>query len=54
MRGRIGREFPQAKFVYHESVFLPLGASEDAVDHLLIVSTNVFNAFSKDKTSRST
>lgn len=52
MRGGIGREFPQAKFVYNESVFLPLGASDDAVDHLLIVSTNVFNAFSKDAASR--
>jgi hypothetical protein len=48
LRGRIGREFPEAKFVYHESVFLPLGASDDAVDHLLIVATNVFNAFSKN------
>jgi hypothetical protein len=48
LRGRIGREFPEAKFVYHETVFLPLGASDDAVDHLLIVATNVFGAFSKN------
>ena len=47
LRGRVGREFPEAKFVYHESVFLPLGAKDDIVDHLLIVSTNVFNAHSK-------
>ncbi|MGC9952764.1 MAG: PAS domain-containing protein [Rhizomicrobium sp.] len=48
MRGGVGREFPEAKFVYNENVFLPLGASDDAVDHLLIVSTNVFDAFSKN------
>ena len=52
LRGGIGREFPEAKFVYNENVFLPLGASNDAVDHLLIVSTNVFNAFSKNAASR--
>ena len=52
LRGRIGREFPEAKFVYHESVFLPLGASDDAVDHLLIVATNVFNAVSKNAANR--
>jgi hypothetical protein len=52
LRGRVGREFPEAKFVYHESVFLPLGASDDAVDHLLIVATNVFNAVSKNATDR--
>jgi hypothetical protein len=52
IRGRIGREFPEAKFVYHESVFLPLGVNDDAVDHLLIVSTNVFNAVSKNAATR--
>ncbi len=45
MRGGAGREFPEAKFVYHESIFLPLGAKDDTVDHLLIVSTNVFSAY---------
>ena len=48
MRGRVGCEFPEAKFVYNENVFLPLGASDDAVDHLVIVSTNVFGSFSKN------
>jgi hypothetical protein len=52
LRGRIGREFPEAKFVYYESLFLPLGPSDECVDHLLIVSTNVFNAFSKSAASR--
>jgi hypothetical protein len=52
LRGGVGREFPEAKFVYNENVLLPLGASDDAVDHLLIVSTNVFNAFSKNAASR--
>jgi hypothetical protein len=47
LRGAVGREFPEAKFVYNENVFLPLGASDDAVDHLLIVSTNVFNGVAK-------
>ncbi|MGA7674634.1 MAG: PAS domain-containing protein [Rhizomicrobium sp.] len=51
MRGSVGREFPEAKFVYHESLFLPLGDNENAVDHLLIVSTNVFNTFSKETTN---
>jgi hypothetical protein len=54
IRGKTGREFPEAKFVYHESVFLPLGDNEIAVDHILIVSTNVFKAFSKEAASRST
>ena len=52
LRGRIGREFPEAKFVYHESVFLPLGVNDDAVDHLLIVATNVFNTVSKNAANR--
>jgi len=52
LRGGVGREFPEAKFVYHESVFLPLGASDDAVDHLLIVATNVFNTVSKNAANR--
>jgi hypothetical protein len=49
MRGRIGREFPEAKFVYHESVFLPLGANEKAVDHILIFSTYVAPAIADGK-----
>jgi hypothetical protein len=43
MRGGVGHEFPEARFVYHESVFLPLGTNDDAVDHLLIVSTNILS-----------
>jgi hypothetical protein len=52
IRGRTGSEFPEARFVYHESVFLPLGANDAAVDHILIVSTNVFNDFAKDAAGR--
>ncbi|MEI9885744.1 MAG: PAS domain-containing protein [Rhizomicrobium sp.] len=38
VRGWMGRDVPHARFAYHESAFLPLGATEAAVDHLLIVS----------------
>ncbi len=38
VRGWMGRDFPDARFAHHESVFLPLGVSGAEVDHLLIVS----------------
>lgn len=41
VRGWIGRDVPDARFVYHESVFLPLGADGETVDHILIVSIYV-------------
>jgi len=41
VRGWIGKEVPDARFVYHESVFLPLGADGNTVDHELIVSAYV-------------
>jgi len=36
LRGAVGRDFPDAKFVYSEHAFLPLGAQ--TVDHLMVVS----------------
>jgi hypothetical protein len=41
VRGWIGKDVPDARFVYHESVFLPLGADGKTVDHELIVSAYV-------------
>lgn len=38
LRGWVGKDFPKSRFVYYESIFLPLGPSDDVVDHLLIVS----------------
>jgi hypothetical protein len=36
VRCRIGHDTPEAKFTEAETIFLPLGASEAAVDHLLV------------------
>lgn len=41
VRGWIGKEVPDSRFVYHESVFLPLGEDGETVDHLVIVSAYV-------------
>jgi hypothetical protein len=40
VRGWVGRDAPESKFCYYETVFLPLGA-EDGVDHLLVVTSYV-------------
>jgi hypothetical protein len=44
LRGWVGRDVPDSRFVYYESAFLTLGTNEDAVDHLLIVSAYVQRA----------
>ena len=41
VRGWVGREVADARFVYYESVFLPLGDDGESVDHILIVSNYV-------------
>jgi len=41
VRGWIGKEVPDSKFVYHESVFLPLGEDGQTVDHIVVVSTYI-------------
>jgi hypothetical protein len=41
VRGWIGKEVPDSKFVYHESAFLPLGEDGETVDHIVIVSSYV-------------
>lgn len=35
-RGWIGRDMPDTRYSYHEIAFLPLGPSDDVVDHILI------------------
>lgn len=37
LRGWVGKDFPKSRFVYYESIFLPLGPSDSVVDHLLVV-----------------
>jgi hypothetical protein len=41
VRGHMGRAFSNVRFSYCESMFLPLGESDDAVDHLLGFSAYV-------------
>jgi len=45
VRGRVDHEPARSQFRYHETAFLPLGASDAAVDHLLIVGVQVPTPF---------
>jgi len=45
VRGRVDHEPANSKFLYHETVFLPLGASDAAVDHLLVVGVQIPTPF---------
>jgi hypothetical protein len=45
----MGADFPNAKYTYCESMFLPLGAGDDAVDHLMMFSTYVARTFVNGK-----
>jgi hypothetical protein len=45
VRGPVDHEPARPQFRYHESAFLPLGASDAAVDHLLIVGVHVPTPF---------
>ncbi len=45
VRGRVDHEPARSQFRYHESAFLPLGVSDAAVDHLLIVGVQVPTPF---------
>ena len=49
VRGRVGAGFPNVKFSYCESLFLPLGPTDDVVDHVLLFSTYVARAFTDDQ-----
>ncbi|HEX4295565.1 MAG TPA: PAS domain-containing protein [Rhizomicrobium sp.] len=40
-RGWIGRDMPETKYSYHEIGYFPLGAADDAVDHILIAGVYV-------------
>ena len=40
-RGWIGRDMPDTKYSYHECAFFPLGATGDAVDHILVAGVYV-------------
>jgi hypothetical protein len=44
-RGQIDHDLPGGIFFYHETVFLSLGANDEAVDHLLIVGVQVPEPF---------
>jgi hypothetical protein len=44
-RGAVDHGEPGSHSLFHESVFLPLGAHDDAVDHLLIVGVQVPEPF---------
>jgi hypothetical protein len=45
VRGRVDHEPAGSMFLYHETVFLPLGTSDDAVDHLLIAGVQIPEPF---------
>jgi hypothetical protein len=45
VRGRVEYDLPGSDMRYHETAFLPLGATDDAVDHLLMVGVHVPTAF---------
>lgn len=52
LQGQVDHEFPGSALRYHETAFLPLGAGDAAVDHLLIVGVQVpvpFWEFSDEK-----
>jgi hypothetical protein len=46
IRGRIGRDIPEANFTDVESALLPLGATDNIVDHIAVVSSYVMRTFS--------
>jgi hypothetical protein len=35
-RGWIGRDMPDTKYSFHELVMLPLGPSDELVDHIMV------------------
>ena len=41
LRGWVGREEPDARFVYYESVLLPFAPDGETVDHILVASVYV-------------
>ena len=45
VRGRTGDEPADSKSAYYESAFLPLGASDAAVDHILVVGVRIPTPF---------
>lgn len=47
VRGRTGNEPADSKSAYYESALLPLGASDAAVDHILVVGVRVPEPFWK-------
>src|SRR5262249_9799318 len=38
IQGWVGRDVPQSRFVYYETVLLPLGEDGETVDHILVTS----------------
>jgi hypothetical protein len=47
VRGWVGRDAPESKFCYYETVFLPLG-TEAGVDHLLVATSYMPRAGAAD------
>lgn len=45
VRGRNAADPADSKLLYHETVFLPLGAAAGAVDHLLVVGVQIPEPF---------
>ena len=45
VRGRLGEEGDDARFRFHETAFLPIGADGTTVDHLLVVGVQVPEPF---------
>jgi hypothetical protein len=45
VRGRLDQEGDDARFRFHETAFLPLGAGDAAVDHLLVIGVQVPQPF---------
>lgn len=45
VRGRNAADPADSNLLYHETVFLPLGASDGAVDHLLVVGVQIPEPF---------
>jgi len=45
LRGRIGHDAPGTNFTHHENALLPLGSTDDLVDHIIVFSSYERRAF---------
>lgn len=44
-RGWIGKDMPDTRYSYHEMALLPLGSSDDIVDHILVAGVYVLRGY---------